>query len=114
MIARLWSARASAPQSRAYLEHFSRSIGPKLRELEGYVGAAVLTRSADREVEILVTTLWRSMEAIQQFAGPDVEAAVVAEEAAVLLTEFDRKVRHFEVVSTDQMEGSFIPLVGSH
>ncbi len=113
MIARLWSARASAPQCRAYLEHFDRRVVPKLRELEGYVGAAVLTRRADREVEILVATLWRSMEAIQQFAGRDVEAAIVAEEAAALLTEFDRRVRHFEVVSTDQPEGSFTPLMGS-
>jgi heme-degrading monooxygenase HmoA len=113
MIARLWSARASSPQCRAYLEHFDGSIVPKLRELEGYVGATVLTRSADREVEILVATLWRSMEAIQQFAGPDVQAAVVAEEAAALLTEFDRRVRHFEVVSTDPPEGSFIPLMES-
>jgi heme-degrading monooxygenase HmoA len=86
---------------------------PKLRELEGYVGATVLTRRADREVEILVATLWRSMEAIHQFAGSDVEAAVVAEEAAALLTEVDRRVRHFEVVSTDQLEGSFIALMRS-
>ena len=110
MIARLWSARASAPQCRAYLEHFDRSIVPKLRELEGYVGATVLTRRADKEVEVLVATLWRSLEAIQEFAGPDIEAAVVAEEAAVLLTKFDRRVRHFEVVSTDQPRGSSISL----
>jgi heme-degrading monooxygenase HmoA len=108
MIARLWSARASVPQSRAYLEHFDRSIVPKLRELEGYVGATVLTRRTDREVEILVATLWQSLEAIQHFAGPDVEAAVVAAEAAVLLNEFDRRVRHFEVASTDQPEGSSV------
>jgi heme-degrading monooxygenase HmoA len=112
MIARLWSARASAPQSRAYLEHFNRCVVPKLRELEGYVAAAVLTRSEDRTVEILVATLWRSLEAIQKFAGPDVEAAVVAAEAAALLSAFDRRVRHFEVVNTDQQEGSFIPLLG--
>ncbi len=112
MIARLWSARASAPQSRAYLEHFNRSVVPKLRELEGYVGATVLTRRADREVEILVATLWRSLEPIQQFAGPDVEAAVVAAEAVALLSALDRRARHFEVVNTDRQEGSFIPLLG--
>jgi heme-degrading monooxygenase HmoA len=113
MIARLWSARASAPQCRAYLKHFDRSIVPKLREFEGYVGATVLTRRTDSEVEILVARIWQSPEAIQQFAGPDVEAAVVAAEAAALLTEFDRRVQHFEVVSTDQPEGSFIRLVKS-
>ena len=112
MIARFWSARASELQSAAYLEHFDRGVLPQLRGFAGYVGAAILTRRADSQVEILVATLWRSPEAIQQFAGPDVEAAIVAEEAAALLAEFDRRVRHFEVVRTDTLEGSLILPLG--
>ena len=106
MITRLWSARTSEVQSRAYLDHFSASVLPKLRDLKGYVGATLLTRRTGGEVEILVATVWRSLDAIRAFAGPDLEAAVVADEAVGLLTDFDRRVRHFEVVITDQPEGS--------
>lgn len=111
MIVRFWSTRTSELRCRAYLEHFDRSVLPKLREFKGYAGVTTLTRKADGHVEILVATVWRSLEAIREFAGPDIEAAIVAEEAAALLTNFDRRVRHFEVVSTDQPQGSFISLL---
>jgi hypothetical protein len=42
------------------------------------------------------------MESVRKFAGPDFEAAVVANEAAALLTEFDRSVRHFEIAISDR------------
>ena len=101
MIVRLWSARAGEVESRAYVEHFQRSVLSKLRGAEGYVGSTVLTRSRDGQTEILVATVWESLEAIQQFAGQDLERAVVDEEAAALLAEFDGRVRHFEAAATD-------------
>jgi len=48
-------------------------------------------------VSFIVETLWSSMEAIDRFAGPDREAAVVGVEALHLLTSYDRRVRHYEV-----------------
>jgi heme-degrading monooxygenase HmoA len=98
MIVRLWSARTSEVQSLRYVEHFSSSVLPKLRGSSGYAGASVLIRQANDEVEILVATGWKSHEAIREFAGEDFEAAVVADEAAALLSEFDRRVRHYELV----------------
>jgi heme-degrading monooxygenase HmoA len=44
-----------------------------------------------------VTTYWQSFAAIDAFAGSDRESAVVADEAAALLTDFDHRVRHYEV-----------------
>lgn len=101
MIARLWSARTTSAQSRAYLNHFSASVLPALRQFPGYAGSTVMTREVQGSVEILVTTLWQSREAIDAFASPDREAAIVAPEAATLLTEYDRRVRHYEIASTD-------------
>jgi hypothetical protein len=57
----------------------------------------LLERDAPEGVEIIVLTFWRSLDSIRGFAGPDLEGAVVAEEAAALLTQFDRRVRHYEV-----------------
>ena len=39
------------------------------------------------------------MDAIAAFAGADLEAAVVPAKAAEMMLEYDRRVRHFEVVA---------------
>jgi heme-degrading monooxygenase HmoA len=102
MIARLWSARTTQVQSQAYLRHFSEAVRPALRRFEGYVSSTVLTRTTDAATEILVITAWQSFAAIDAFAGADREASVVAPEAAALLTDYDRRVRHFEIACTDE------------
>jgi heme-degrading monooxygenase HmoA len=102
MIARLWSARSTATQSTRYLEHFWQSVVPNLRNFDGYISSSVLVRASGDSVEILVATVWKSFKAIEAFAGPDRETAVVASEAAALLSDYDRRVRHYEVA---QVEG---------
>jgi heme-degrading monooxygenase HmoA len=72
-------------------------VQPQLERLDGFLGATVCTRPVPGAVEILVTTYWKSFAAIDAFAGADRESAVVAAEAAALLTDFDKRVRHFEV-----------------
>jgi heme-degrading monooxygenase HmoA len=101
MIARLWSARTTKAQSTKYLEHFWQSVVPSLRTFDGYVGSKVMVRSQGDLVEILVTTVWKSLESIDAFAGSDRETAVVASEAAALLSDYDRRVRHYEVAQMD-------------
>lgn len=101
MIARLWSARTTTLQSSRYLEHFWQTVIPSLRKFDGYLSASVLVRPYHEAVEILVVTVWQSFEAIDAFAGVDREAAVVASEASALLTDYDRRVRHYEVAQMD-------------
>jgi heme-degrading monooxygenase HmoA len=108
MVIRFWSARAGEVQSQAYLEHFQKVVLPKLRRTDGYVGATALTRRAGDEVEILLATAWQSLDAVRRFAGEDFEAAVVEEQAAALLTDFDRQVRHFELAATDVSVSSLL------
>lgn len=97
MIARYWSARAPAKNLPAYLHHFERNVIPELRGVAGFVRAELLTRSADNEVELVVISIWESFQAIDAFAGPDREAAVVAPPAAALFSSYDRRVRHYEI-----------------
>src|SRR5438132_403971 len=42
-----------------------------------------------------------NLESIRNFAGTDLEAAVVGPEAAALLTTFDRRVQHSEIAVRD-------------
>jgi len=101
MIARLWSARTNTANSTKYLEHFWQNVVPTLQKVEGYLGATVLVRSHHDLVEILVTTTWKSFAAVDAFAGPDRGRAVVGAEAAALLSDYDRHVRHYEVAQLD-------------
>jgi hypothetical protein len=45
------------------------------------------------------------MDAIRAFAGNDVEQAVVAKEAAALLTKYDDRVRHHVVAYAEEVGG---------
>ena len=101
MIARLWSAHTTPALSDAYLHHFEQVVRPELRGIHGFLGATVSTRPTPGAVEILVITYWASFGAIDAFAGSDREAAVVTAEAAALLTDFDKRVRHYEVAVSE-------------
>jgi|SRR5260370_33321997 heme-degrading monooxygenase HmoA len=103
MIARVWSAQSTPAQAPAYVEHLRSEVLPTVRTVDGYVGAMLLEQAIPNAVEIIVITFWRSVDAIRGFAGADLEGAVVADEAAALLTQFDRRVRHYEVVVKDEV-----------
>ena len=98
MIARYWSARTSKQNVLNYARHLAEVVAPDLRKLAGFRKFNLLTRNVSGEVEILVITYWDSLDCIQAFAGADIETAVVADEAAALLTDFDRRVRHYDVL----------------
>jgi heme-degrading monooxygenase HmoA len=102
MVVRLWSARSTQVWFPEYLRHFEAHVLPKLQAVEGYLEARVLSQSDGVIVHFIVETLWSSMEAIDRFAGPDREQAVVADEALHLLTSYDHRVRHYQVDVRDQ------------
>jgi heme-degrading monooxygenase HmoA len=101
MIARLWSARTTPENWPAYERHFIDNVVPELRSQKGYVASNLLKREVDGEIAITVLSFWRSLEAIDAFAGNDREAAVVAPNATPFLTNFDRRVQHFDLSFAD-------------
>ncbi len=101
-IVRTWSARASKEHWPRYREHFTKNVLRELRGVAGYLGATLSIRHIGEQCEFLVETYWRSLDTIQSFAGVDLEKAVVAKEAVEVLTEYDRRVRHYEIVAADQ------------
>jgi len=102
VIARVWRGIAAPETAHDYLEHLEHTIFPELAQIDGYKGASVLRRDSAAGVEFTVQTLWESMDAIHQFAGDQVEAAVVAPAAQLLFRSYDRTVTHYEVVLTSK------------
>jgi heme-degrading monooxygenase HmoA len=100
MVERVWSARASSPASAgAYAAYFQRVVMPELAAVAGFRGVRLLRRDVAGGIEIVVSTTWDSLDVIRGFAGEDIERAVVHDEAAALFSDYDRTVRHFDVVS---------------
>ncbi|WP_433245000.1 antibiotic biosynthesis monooxygenase family protein [Actinomadura nitritigenes] len=98
MIARVWRATATAEGADAYREHFTASVLPTLRRLDGHRGAYLFRLDGDDLVELEVMTLWESEEAIRAFAGNDMTTAVVEPEARAVLLTYDKTVSHRTVV----------------
>jgi len=103
MIERVWSARtANGESAAAYAAYFRRVVLPELTAVGGYRGARLLQRDLHGDIEIVVATRWDSLEVIRAFAGDDIARAVVHDEAAALFSDYDRTVRHFEIVVEDR------------
>jgi heme-degrading monooxygenase HmoA len=102
VIERVWSARTTPAGAVAYAEYFQRVVLPELAAVSGYRGARLLQRPlAGSAVEVVVVTHWESLDVIRGFAGDDIERAVVHDEAAALMSNYDRTVRHFEILLHD-------------
>jgi heme-degrading monooxygenase HmoA len=102
MVVRFWSARTTEVRYPEYLRHFNKNVLPQLRSHEGFLEARVLTQSDGVVVHFIVETLWTSLEAIERFAGKDREAAVIEDEARILLTSYDHRVQHYEVTTREK------------
>jgi heme-degrading monooxygenase HmoA len=103
VIARSWSAETSPERAADYVRLLKAKVLPVLAAIEGHRGAYVLERVvAGERAEILVITLWESMDAVRKFAGDEPDRAVVTEEVRSILTRFDQDVKHYEVLLTPQ------------
>jgi len=98
LILRMWRARSTAEKSGEYVQHATSKVFPTLRAIAGYRGAYLLRRAVDGAVELVVLTIWESMESVRKFAGDEPEKAVVEPEARAVLTSFDDCVTHFEII----------------
>jgi heme-degrading monooxygenase HmoA len=103
VIARVWAARATVANAPVYAEHLRDQVIPALRRLDGYRGTRLLQRKGGEEVEIVVTTWWDTRDAIRRFAGADIDNAVVDDEAAALLIEYEAHVQHYDLLLADDM-----------
>jgi uncharacterized protein YciI/heme-degrading monooxygenase HmoA len=103
MILRMWRARSTSEKAGEYMQHATKRVFPALLAIEGYRAAYLLRRALDSAVEMVVLTIWDSMEAVRKFAGENPDKAVVEPEARAVLTSFDEFVSHFEVIRASKV-----------
>jgi heme-degrading monooxygenase HmoA len=101
MIARLWHGYTNPANAPIYEQMLLTDILPGIHRIKGYKGCYLLRRKTDRETEFITLTLWESLEAVKDFAGPDYRKAVVVPEAEALLTRHDLESVHYDCVLSE-------------
>jgi heme-degrading monooxygenase HmoA len=99
VIARWWRGSAATRENAdAYQELLETTILPWVASHDGHRGSYLVRRDVEEGVEFATLTLWDSLDAVKAFAGEDYEIAVVPEPARAVLSRWDERSAHYEVV----------------
>jgi heme-degrading monooxygenase HmoA len=98
VIARIWHGWTTAQNADAYEEFLRTTMFPSIHRVEGFLGADLLRNDEQDEVAFITITRFDSLDAVKRFAGADYERAVVEPEARRLLSRFDARSAHYELV----------------
>ena len=108
MIARVWEGVVPREKAEAYGGYLGESdAGVKdYRRTPGNRGAWLLRRDEGEQVRFMLVSFWESRQAIQAYAGPDIEAARYFPYDRECLLDPEPRVAHYEV-----LESSSHPIV---
>jgi heme-degrading monooxygenase HmoA len=109
MVARMWHGRTLASKADAYTSYINEAGLTKIRKIPGNKGIQMFRRTHSGEAEFYVISYWSSREAIQQFAGEDIEKVrwSTTDRRSSLprdpefLLEVEPKVKHFDLLVDD-------------
>lgn len=98
MIGRMWRGWTERDRADAYEAVFRGVVLPELDGVTGCHGAYLLRRDTADGTEFVSLTLFDSLDAVRAFAGERYESAVISDEAAAVLRDYDTTAQHFTVV----------------
>ena len=100
MIARIWHGYTTPGNAVAYETLVTTKIFKEIeaRTSKGFKGVQLLKRELGEEVEFTTLIWFKDLETIKQLTGEDYETAYIPEEAKKLLSRFDKKVAHSELI----------------
>jgi len=98
VIARIWHGWTSPDNADAYEDFLRTRMFRSIHRVPGYLGAEMLRSDGADEVAFVTITRFESLEAVKAFAGEDYEQAVVEPQARQLLSHFDERSEHYDVV----------------
>lgn len=100
MINRIWHGWTSPENADKYETLLKNEIfvGINNRHISGFKNINLLRREVGDEVEFVTIMLFESLDAVREFAGEDYTKAYVPEAARKLLTHFDQRSQHYEII----------------
>ena len=97
MVARVWRGWVRAGDAGTYIDYVNETGVPGLAGTEGNRGVYIFSRVEGERAEVVVTSLWESLEAIHAFAGDEIERAVFYPEDDAFLVEREWTCTHYDV-----------------
>lgn len=100
MISRIWHGWTTPENADTYEALLREEIfvGIENRHISGFRNIQLLRREVGAEVEFVTIMVFDSLDAVREFAGEDYEAAVVPDEARAVLSHFDERSQHYEII----------------
>jgi heme-degrading monooxygenase HmoA len=97
MISRHWTGLAKRERADEYILHLQNETFNQIATIEGFISGRILKREVEEGIEFLIITEWKTLDAIEQFAGANFDTAVVPKLVQDMMIKYDHKVRHYEV-----------------
>ena len=101
MIARSWRGAVRADDAATYASYIQETGVEGYRMTPGNRGAWALWRVEGDRAEFVTVSFWETREAIEGFAGRDIEKAVFYPEDDRFLVERDLTAYHYEVAGPE-------------
>lgn len=101
MVLRIWHGYTTPENAAAYEQLVTTRIFKDIEAKtgKGFEGVELLKRHlSEDEVEFTTIMRFKDLSTIRQLTGEDYETAYIPPEARELLTRFDQKVTHSEVI----------------
>lgn len=98
MYAREWKCLCPAKNKDGFLDYLYKTGVREITAAPGYMGFQLMDRKQGKKVEIVLITYWKSLEAIAEFVGEDIEVAKLYPEDEAYGIEPDLTVRHYKVL----------------
>jgi len=97
MIARVWRGITLKEKADDYLAYLNETGLKDYAKTPGNRGVNVLRRDQGEHCEVMLISLWESMDAVRAFAGENPERSVYYPEDEHYLLQMEPLVRHYEV-----------------
>lgn len=100
MICRLWRGWTTPDNAASYEAVVRGEVIPAIeaRRIPGFLAIDLMRRPVGDEVEFATLMWFDDADAVKGFAGEDYEVAHVPEPARSVLSRFDERSAHFEVI----------------
>jgi hypothetical protein len=110
MICRIWHGWTTTDNAPAYEAIVRGEVIPGIeaRGIAGFLSIDLLRRAVPEGVEFATVMWFADLDAVRAFVGDDYEVAHVPERARAVLSCFDERSSHYEVVDQREQAGSAV------
>ena len=101
MIARIWHGYTIPENAGMYENLLKNEVFPSIekKNVRGYRKISLLKRELKTETEFITIMLFDDLRAVKDFAGADYEMCYVPEKARKVLSRFDDRSQHYEIIN---------------